>query len=243
MSDKPLESGQEGGEDKLKPPSTTGGQQTPAEYTRPSTVEAEAIAKAVQPLLQTWLDDQLTRKLQSEKDRRINQVERKLETMQGALGRFTELVKGGMSPDQAQQQLRVESAIEYVESLRQQTGEGGGSAQSFPPAAGKPEQAIDEAKGLLSEAGLDSDPEWVQMVSKGFSDAHEAVKAAANLIIRRAIKGQKVNLAAAIQPGGGALPEENLEKAYQKEIAAARGQGATAGRTIREKYRALGLDV
>ncbi len=172
-NDETEESGQEDGGGKAKSvASSNGGQHT-------STVDAEAIAKALEP----WLEDRITRKLQGEKDRRINKIERRLDTTEGALNRIAELVKGGMNIDQAQQQLRLESAIEYVESIRQQP-EGGNSAETSPRSGGGDRQVIEEAAALLEDAGLDNDAEWASLVSKGFANAHEAVKAAANLIVR-----------------------------------------------------------
>lgn len=237
MSDQTLESGQsnESGSATTEL-SQTGGQQT-------STVNAEAIAKALQPLLEPWLKDQVTRTLQGEKDRRINKIERRLDTTEGALTRFAELVGGGMKIEQAQQQLKLESALEYIDSLRQQPEQGGGSDKASTQGSAGATQAVEEAAQLLKDAGLDSDPEWVSMVGKGFPSSHEAVKAAANLVIRRTVKGQKPNEAATIQPSGGALPKKDLDAEYRKELLAARGKGYDAGRAIRQKYRELGLDV
>lgn len=234
MSDQPLESGQSFGEDApTSETSNTGGQQT-------STVDAEAIAKALMPVLEPWLE----RKLQSTKDRRFSQIERKLESTDGALARFAELVKGGMTPDQAQERLKFESAIEWVEQQRNQPARGSETSEPKPArgnAGGA--QAIDEAAQFLKEAGLSEDPEWVKMASEGFTSSHEAVKAATNLIIRRMLKGRNANPAAVIQPSGGSLPPQNLEEEYRKELLAAKGKGNDAGREIRRKYRELGLNI
>jgi hypothetical protein len=238
MSDQlPLESDQDGGEGKANArPSPTGDQQA-------STVDAKALANLLKGELEPWLDETLTRKLQGEKDRRINKVERRLETTEGALARLVELMEGGMNVKQAQQQLRLESALEFIDGLKEAPqGEVLATQKPKGGTSGKV-AASDEATQLLKEAGLEEDPEWVERLKKGFASDGEALRDAANLIVRRVVRQQAPNPAAVIQPSGGALPEVDLEKEYRKEMLAAKGKGNNAGAVIRRKYRELGLDV
>jgi hypothetical protein len=235
--DRTLESGQDEQSTEMPSPRfASGGDE------RPST-DVDAIAAALQVKLGTWLDGELDKRLQSQKDRRFSKLEKQFDDVDARLTRFAELVQGGMKPDQARQQLDVEDAVDYVRQLRQ--GKRAGAPVDQPAlGSAEQEQAMTEANEILKEAGLDSDPAWVETLRKTtFKDGAHLLKTAATFVIKRTTAKPPENPATTISPGGGTLPRPDLEAAYQKEINAARGKGAAAGRVIREKYRALGLNV
>ena len=211
---------------------------------RPST-DADATVEALQAKLSSWLDSELEKRLQGQKDRRFSKLEKQFGEVDARLARFATLMETGLKPDQAHQQLEVEEAIEFYRQQSQGSRQGGAPASNPAPGSAEQEQAAAEADQLLKEAGLDNDPAWAEILrARTFKDGVDLLKTAASFVIKRSIqKKPDENPAAIIQPGGGSLPKPDLEAAYWKEVNAAKGQGSAKGREIREKYRKLGLNA
>ena len=178
---------------------STGATSTPAGLSR-----AEVLA---------LVEEAVGRSNQSTKDKRIHQLEQKADDFESRLARYEDLRKT-MSPTQARQQLDIEETVEYVK--RQKSGDVPAMSQVGNQAAGA---AGEDVLALLKDAGLEQDPEALQLMRDG---RLSSMMDAASFSVRR-LKGlPPPNVAIVTQPGGGApntLPDvESLTKRLQALI-------------------------
>jgi len=170
------------------------------------------------------LEPRLRPMMQSVKDKRISDFEKRLNQLQDQTTR--ELVDSGLTEKEAK-----EAVSQYVQKPQ-------------PPAQtdNRPGTAVNVSelqRAVLSLAGLnESDPDVILLSNRGLpADAYASeVKA----IIDRRKNTPSISTATqpVTQSGGG-----DLEEAYRKEMQAARGQGYTAAQKIRDKYAEKGLDI
>jgi len=209
MSEKKLESGQEPGGGGLPTPRF----EEPGVQQASSLSDSEIAALLKSPHVAQVIEDLVERKLQSEKDRRIPKIERRMDDAEKALAQFKEYLKAGMTPDQAEHQVKLDQTMEYVDQLRNSQA---AFPASQPQGSGK-EQAVAEAMTLLKEAGLENDPEVAQLFqSKTYQNGGELLKDVAALVIKRSTG--IVNPAVAIQSGGGGVSSTPDAEGLTKEL-------------------------
>jgi hypothetical protein len=204
MANKQLESDSELGESSATTP-------LPGQSGQQSSVDAKAFAEALKnPEVASILDDLVSRKMQGEKDRRINKQEKRMDGFAEQLARFQELTKRGLSEDDAMFRMKVEQQL----ALNDQS--------SSKPAGEVPEQkavgtandpAMATATALLEKEGLANDPEWTTILREQKPTGIAYLAAAANLILEKSTRPQPT-AAQTIAPAGGnvvAAKEDDID--------------------------------
>ena len=128
------------------------------------------------------------------------------------------------------------------------------STEPDPGKSGASDKRMERyARRLLSSAGISfKDPEYLDLVKKHSGrdsvDEDSFYDDLEDLAEKRKAKASKEEAqapGAIVTEGAGRVPgsNPNLEKDYRAEMNQARGKGNAVGKTIKEKYRKLGLDV
>jgi hypothetical protein len=118
----------------------------------------------------------------------------------------------------------------------------GRTAQEEPDIERKTAEFLNDLK---DESGVElTDEELTQIWGgKRYTNWDDAFRDVRKAAFKKA-KGEKIMPAAVVAEGGKTTaPGGDLTEKYKSEMLAARGKGHAAGRAIKEKYRALGVDV
>lgn len=146
-----------------------------------SEVSADAIAKQVLESLAPQLDDLVSKKVQSTKDKRLDRVEK----ISGGLSQLEQALADVAAGGDPQAILAAAQQQDLAQRLAKLE-----SSVSSPSSAGNSESgtAFDKAVGLLTEAGLAGDPEVTKLMSGSFKTDADMLFAASELVLRRQIK-------------------------------------------------------
>lgn len=207
---------------------------TTPQFVQPSsakpTSDVDAIvAKAIEKLL-----PEVDKRIQSQKDRRFSDIEKRLEGL-SQLGQLEEM--GVTIPEAVKTEMRLRAL------------EGGTSKkdESVNPSIA---DTLAEAKEILGVASIGTDdPEIVALwKSKQYPDTvrghAELLRDVTKIAVARAKSPSPTSAQAAAQPGR-VMPsptQEGLLNEYTKDMLANRGN-RTAILAVKEKYRKMGLDV
>lgn len=201
---------------------------------------AKAIASRLDKFEETLrkLPDLIDSGIKSTKDKRFAALEG---VDPDTLRRFKSyLEKAGGDENVAIREMKVDDLINR------------GSQQPDPGRSGDVEKRMTRyVRRLLSSAGISfKDPEYAAIVAKHSRSAldeeafYDDVDALVEKTQAKTGKQEGVSASAVVMEGGNvAPPTGDLTEKYKSEMAAARGQGAAAGREIKAKYRKLGVAV
>lgn len=184
--------------------------------------------------------DKIERGEQSAKDRGLRKVETRLDELSKAFG-YVEKYK---DPETAKREMLIDEALSRMPADREEPS----------PRVSKDEELQAECKSRIEKhLGKKGIPiaEWgaatAGLQDKTFASVDDALETAMELVAAYQDNKRKQNapasLAGAVAPAGGGAATTDLKAEYIKEINAARGKGAIAGRAIRDKYQKLGLDT
>lgn len=143
---------------------------------QPPSVDAKAIARALRddPEFAEFIKEQSAKGVQSDKDRRLNKMERKFGDVEEVVTAFQKFKASGLSDDEALWRMKVEAAISG--QAQTQTSQAvpvvrtSGGTESQTP-------ATVEALDLFREAGLESDPRTTQFLRDNANAPDLGVKA------------------------------------------------------------------
>ena len=206
------------------------------ESDQPTSFDAEAFAEALKTnsALRSAFDEAVARRLQSEKDRRINQVERRQDEFDERLAAYEKYRAEGMSPEKAKQAIEMDDALEYYRQQRKS------QAVPQPEQAGNQEVvASGEAMEFLKQAGIsEDDPEVMQVLRN--TPAAKVTGEIAKLVVRRVTNTPKPGQV--IQPSGGSVPAADMMSEYQAKASKLQ-PGSQAMLQLRAEYRKKGLAI
>jgi len=189
-----------------------------------SGLDADQLLKLVEPLIE--------KKVQSVKDRRFDEQEKRIGAAESVLERVKDLI-----PEKDFKELKKDLRIEELERRVY------GDAPTGAPAAAPQTSAATDMQKVIQELQLDANDPSVAKVLRETSDP---VRLAMQL---GQLKGAKV----ASQPDPSLAPTVNgtnttpsgseFQAAYLKEMNDARGKGYAVGNAIKAKYREKGVPV
>lgn len=203
-----------------------------------SSISAEALARAFEdPNVQEVLDGLVERRVQSQKDRRFNKIERKQDDLESIVAEFKTWKDKNLSDEDALFRMKVDRFMSQQNE----------APQSQTP--GKPTPAASaEATSIAQALGLDENaPEVVKAIRENPEPLGQ-VLAMANLARSRQAQP---NPAAVQSPGGGAVvsSSDELAKQYLTEKANIR-RGSQAAEQLmalktrfRERARQMGIEA
>jgi len=209
MTANELESAGQGGagEEPTPQPSPTPGQ--PA-----SGVDVEALAEALVPKLQPFIDQSVERQWQSGKDRRIGKLEGAVSDIKSVLDEFNSWKKQGVSDEEALWRMEVSRKL----STREEP-----SPQDQPPGT-RPPAANAETQAILQELGLDANNPEVVKVMRDTTDPMKLVLNLAKLSVTRT-PPPSPNPAQAQPAGGGGQSVGNDVETLTQELNAIHQRG------------------
>jgi len=186
--------------------------------------------------LQAAFDEAVARKLQGEKDRRINKTERKLAEIDERLAVYERYRAEGMTPEKARQAMEMDEALEFY---RQQKETG----MQTPTQGAAGNRGTGEVNALamefLKNAGIgEDDPDVVQLL-RNTPDNMLAAEAA-KLVVRRVSNAPRPGQV--IQPSGGNVPAADMMAEY-KAKAKQLQPGSHSMLMLRNEYRKRGLNI
>lgn len=233
----------------------TGGTDSAASGEKPAVATAEPVSKAELAALEQRLtatvsqaiDGLAPRLKQSQKDVIEGSVKRNVrEAFQGfdsAAEALAPYLKEGTNVPEVKQRLAMQLLADELlgQGEREPAPQGRSQGDGQSP---NPLQA--EIIKMLTDRGLSGkEPELVDFLgqSKGkpFYQVVRELDDLTNTLVERAKPDPSKILGGGT--GGNAPPPADLVAEYRKEMLAARGKGAMAGREIREKYAKLGVPV
>lgn len=165
----------------------------------PSAVDAEALAKALEPTLKRLVEQQW----QSGKDSRIAKLTGKVDGFEAQLARLQELMGKGLSQEDALWRMKVEDSLATQPEIPQAAAPKAGTATP-PPAPGF------DLDAFLKAAGIDpNDAEVTAMVRDGRTGLPDI----ASLVVKRASQPKPTPNAAQAMPtgSGGTAAGETVE--------------------------------
>lgn len=119
---------------------------------------------------------------------------------------------------------------------------GGEAVQEETQSSAEPQLA----RRILAQAGLEDDPEALQMLKRGANgdqvDALRMVADIAQLAVRRREK-PPTKAGAVIQPSGGGMPTPDLRAEYEKRLRALRPGDVASVSDLKREFRKKGLNV
>lgn len=182
------------------------------------------------------LDEVLPGKLQSQKDRRINKLEKQAGATQDRLGRIEELIESGMSFQDARarvdQEDRNDAIDRFLQAQLSQEQEQGNSSNVSGVV-----QSIFEAHGISK-----SDPRVAQFLSENAGD--DAIQKAA--LLATEIKSTPVSPVNVQSLEVGSPQYKTLQQQYEDDKAKVLkqyGRGSDALIRLKIEYRKKGLDI
>lgn len=192
--------------------------------TPPSAVDAEALAKVLEPTLKRLVEQQW----QSGKDSRIAKLTGKVDDFENRLARLQELTGKGMSQEDALWRMKVEDSLAAQPGAPQAAAPQAGTA-SQPTAPGFDYDAF------LRAAGIDpNDPEVTALVRQGRTSLTDL----AALVVKRASQPKPApNAAQAMPVGSGSTVAGETIEDIQRELDALRKKPAY--QIDKSKYNAL----
>jgi hypothetical protein len=189
---------------------------------QPNSFDADKFAES----LLAKLDPILDRKLQSLKDRRFDQQDKRLAEVEKLAG---ELKSTGMSPQASQ---ILAERLTPTEPKPSDPASGKKDAGNVPT-------PTDEERSVLATAGLKEDDPDVIAIQQANPDENSRLAGYMKLLAR---KNAPANPAAAL-PMRGATPSGDLQARYQSELKNIRRGDVESVARLKAKYRKEGLPV
>lgn len=234
MSDENLESNSpEGSAGQPTPPTSSG-----ANVQQPSSFDADALLKLVEPLIE--------RKVQSVKDRRIAELEKTVSGIQPVLERFK-----GLVPDDKLREIQKDLEFEDLKKRvygNEPTGAPAGGNQP-ESAAGLDNSVLNDVFGLVESQFEPNDVAYAALKTVHGNDRLSLLKSAIQLR-KQQLNVKPAGPANALPPsggaGGGAQPsvQESTNNFIKAMRAAPRGpKGDSERRALKDKAIREGVDV
>ena len=220
-------------------PSSDASQTTVGQQTSPSQ-DLDAIVNSLREHqgFQEFVDDRADRRAQSQKDRRIDRLEKRQDGFAERLERYEELRESGMEPAQARSQLQFEDDRAWLRAERERQENARSSTQST---TGTRQGLSDNVKAVLSQFNVPADNPEVVKVLQGKSET-DAITEAIRIGQKLQEVGSAVGASQIAAPKGGTLPVTNMDKEYLTKIRAAQGNRAEI-RRLKAEYRQKGVNV
>ncbi len=214
--------------------SQSSGQPSGGGDAQPNSVDVDALVDRL--LEHPKFSDALGRKVQSQKDRRINKLQQGQGEIRESLDRVLELMDGGMSQDDAMFRWEVEQEI----LARRSSQEGAPSEPESPPDK-QPKAPSEETEQLLKVLGIaPNDPDVIKILMKGEYTSQDFI----NLAIDRGSETPAPAPAGIVPSGGGGQSNpSDLQAQYNADLEKVRRGDVDAIANLKEKYRKLGLQV
>ena len=205
-----------------------------------ASIDARAVAAALKedPEFANLLKNLAGAGAQSAKDKRMDRIENKQVVFEERLARYEEYIEQGMTPAQAKRQMKVDDALEYVETMST-------SAPIAPQPAKVGSQgsgAEADAQELLTQAGISKDdPEFLELMRS--TPPTKLLKETTSLIVRRVIRKPMPTGATAITPSGGTGGSPDLMAQYKAALGRIPEGNKEAVLRLRMEYRKKGLSI
>lgn len=192
--------------------------------------------------MESRFDEQSKRILQSQKDKGIARTMKEVQSLGDDVERIFAMIDQGMSREDAMREVDRDRRLELLEQRLEQQ-----STESADDSPGRDEGGWRERrKRILEDSGIDENsPEYSEFVrSQQWDNPNAFVKALDEWAFRHERSPQASGATAANTASSvGAESDPDLEQEYINAMKEVSGQGAAAGRALRQKYREKGVDV
>jgi len=230
MADEILESGQQAGSGGT----TNSGVSQTADVKQTSTFDAETLLTQ----LKETIKEEVGRTVQSTKDKRFSEIEKKMGDFQPVLERVGELMKGGKSFDEAQKEIEWEEMRKAVFGKEQ-------TQTSEPVSAGNTQAPAVNSAQAFQNVGLDlKDPRVAVALQTQYKTDDAAELAAYRLLKTIQASPTPTDAQGTALQGKPPAPQDasGLKQEYIKEVQVARGNKSLI-KGIQAKYQNLGVDT
>jgi len=223
MTEKPMEGGQDSGEKELPKPSY---QEQPVDQ-QPSGANAQA---AFDPeKLSSLIEETVERKLQSQKDRRWNDLEKKYGDL-SEIGQMLADVKGGKDPDEIMRALELKSIKDELAALKNVP------QKVAIPGKSEADEAYAKAKDIISKAGLNNNPRILEAMSGTYTNPAEMLTKVTLEVLDVTAGKPQPSTASQITPGGGGKPatQQQGQQLFDETIGSLTKTGGVDINALRE---------
>ncbi len=205
---------------------------TPVEPASQDTV-SKADLSELKDEIQGWIANGTERTKQSQRDAikaRVPEVVRQtLKEDFAAIEKY--------APEEKQKDLQIEAVLSHLTQEPSETKE---------PASPRPDETFveREVREVVEKHGLSgSEPELKQYMAGAKEQSMFEMLTGLDKVAVDVAEKRKASPAGILPSGSSPPAKPDLDQKYIEEMWAAKGQGMAAGRTIKEKYRALGVAV